>query len=269
MPVLSDRYRGLAPTILVIFIVWAVAAVIMLTATLVAAQNINDKVNDEITGVVSSIDTDLNNVKLAARTDRIARRILEAATPLNDQLDVIITEAESIDRTVPQILDTARQINTTAGRINRNVVQIHGEVLSIGGTVGGIGGSVQGINASVRGIEGRLSAILDTAQGIDLGVENINTRAQRGIDIVAAASDDLHNVLNEVGPAGTRFSRSGRVIGGGPAGHRSGTGTASIHGHANSIDCQLQNVTFTTTGGIGGISLVFATGGRASQYCDQ
>ena len=271
MPVLDDRYRGLAPTILIIIVVWAVAAVLMLTGTLVAARQIDDRVNNDITVSVPEIDKDTDNVKLAARTAEIAKDILPAVDNISNQLTRVEDEATSINRRVPQILSTARSINGTVRQIEREVVgQIGPTVQGIGGSVQSIGAHVQSIHGSVRSIRASGGGILSTVAGsggIERGVANINARADRGIAVVGAIAQDLEDVLLEVGPGHEQVDETGRFAGG-----------ASIHGHANSIDCRIQALTSVTFPGSPGpgIPVIGPGGGTinlnpsgASPYCNR
>src|SRR5918997_1791515 len=243
---------GLAPALpgllLVIVIFWALAAVLMLTGTLINAREIEDDVA-VINNQVTPIDEDLDNIKLAAETNRIATRIREAATPLTGQLDDVISAAQSIDRRASSILATAGDINETAVAINANVTSIGGSVVSIHDTVQSIGANVDSIHGTVRSIfanvvnifstvgpagatdrsiRGNVRRILRTfvalrpeVNSIDRGVSAINRRADRAADVVRGLHSDLSRVDTQVG-----------------VNHRSGSGFG-IHGHANSIDCAL------------------------------
>lgn len=168
--------RGIAGTILVIVIAWALAAVLMLTATLVSAQSIDRHVA-VITTEVSEIDDDTTSVALAADTAQIAQGIDRAARPLSGQLDQVIDAAGNIDGTVNSILATAGEINTT--------------VKSIGATAGSI-------NSTVDSIHGNVGAILGVVGSIHSGVEGINARAERALGIIRAVQADLANVRNQV-----------------------------------------------------------------------
>ncbi len=227
------RNRWLPAVVLVVTVAWALAAVAMLIGTLRAAQAI-DRTGDVIRPTVGGIDKDLDNVKLAAKTNQIALRILDAAEPLSGQADQTLRAARSIDKTVPSILNTAQSINDTAkgigetvDAINFNVNAIHGTVFSIGGTAGSIHGkvgsinaSVQSIGGSVRSINGSGRAILGHVRVIDSDVAGINRRASRVISIAQPIRTDLDAVRDQVG-----------------AGNVGGHTNQTIHGHANSIDC--------------------------------
>lgn len=238
--------------LLVIVIFWALAAVLMLTGTLINAREIDDTV-DVINEQVGPIDKDLDNVKLAAETNRIAAKIRQRAQPLTGQADQIITAAKSIDGKVDSILATAGSINDTAGSINSTVrsinssvnsigsevVSIHGRVQSIGGSVNSIHGLVgsifakvgpQGatdpdsIKASVGRILATFVALDPETRSIDRGVAAINGRGDRAIAGARGIKGDFEGILTNVGN------------GTGSNGHGSKQ-NSSIHGHANSIDC--------------------------------
>ncbi len=230
---------GLAGAMLVVVIAWALAAVLMLTATLVSAKQIDDRVV-VITRNVEPIDQDLENVRLLTETNRIADGILEAARPLPGQLDELISINPSIDRNVLQILDSAQQINQTAkaingtaGAINSTVNSIHATATDINGTVDSILGNVRAIHATTitcpdPGQPGRAPQTGDIIANLERSIRACGTKGipgiNRRVDIVLAAvqgiKGDTANVLAQVGP-----------------GHEFPGGGASIHGHANSIDC--------------------------------
>jgi len=243
--ILTGR-RGLAGAVLVLVIVWALAAVLMLTGTLVAAKRINTSVKT-IKPEVSNIKDDTVAIRLAARTNRIATRIRVAAVPLTGHLDDTLKAAKDIDRVAKSILGKA-------GPINRVVVDINGNVKTIGGTVDaisananainasvrsinanarsinasalGIGSSARSINASVNGIRGSGSTILGKVRVIDGRVSGINDRAVTIQGVARSLGGDLHSTLGIVGT--TNDPRT-------------------ILGHANSIDCStLLNLTGRT-----------------------
>jgi methyl-accepting chemotaxis protein len=262
---------GLAPSlpgiVLVVVIVWALAAVLMLTGTLVNAREIEDTL-PLINAQVLPIDEDLDNVELAEETARLTAQIRDAAAPLSDQADRIIGEARQIDRNAASILVTARAINETATTINGNVLAINdtvsainGNVVSINGTVNSIGGSVSSINSRVRSvgadvasINGRVTSVRRavgstgaTGDGsIKASVDSILDTfvtlepETRSIDAGVAAI----NGRADLGIEGAALIKSDftpiRALVGpgllGAAGH-STDGIGAIHGHANSIDC--------------------------------
>ena len=181
MPPTRERSAtlGLAPALpmiaLVVIIAWALAAVLMLTGTLINAREIENTlplINNE----VQPIDQDLDNVKLAEETARISGRIRRRAAPLSDQADQIIEVAGNIDGRVATILDTAGTINDTAGSINETARSINGSVNSINDTVSSINGKVVSINDTVNSIQANALSINRTADSIGVKVTTINAR---------------------------------------------------------------------------------------------
>jgi hypothetical protein len=217
----SDQ-RGLAGKILVGVIAWALGAVLLLTNTLVAAQQIDTRV-DRITHTVGPIDHDLDSVALAVQTNKTAEEILAAAKPLSGQAGQIVdatvsidSSAKSINTTVGQIgaavkgIDgTARSINSNVLEINKTVKDINGTAKVISGTVNKIDGNVAAIGGSVHGIGGSLSTVLGVVQQIrgdhaasgitpGGGIAAINRRADAVIGLVQGIKVDTGNILVSV-----------------------------------------------------------------------
>lgn len=172
----TGRDSGVAAVALVVVIAWALTAVLLLTQTLVAARQIDERV-DVIRSEVGSVDLDLDDVALLEDTTRVADDIRDAAAPLSGQLDAVIAAAQSIDRRVASIEGTANAINRT---------------------VNDIGGSARSINSHVRAILASLQGVLDAARSIDSGVEGINRRADTVIELVRWIRSDVGNVLGQV-----------------------------------------------------------------------
>jgi len=167
---LSQRHRrgqaGVVGANLAITLAFALFAVIQLTRTTLAAEQIDDRVKT-IVGEVGPIDTDLVEVPKLDETDRIAKEISRAAAPLSAQAEEILTAARSIDGTVSSILGNAGSINGT-----------------------------------VRSIRGNLGALQPVVVSINNGVERINRQADEAIVLVRRIKVNLDNVFTEVGGAG-------------------------------------------------------------------
>ncbi len=158
--------EGVVGANLVIVIAFALFAVIQLTRTTLAAQQIDDRV-EVIEGTVGPIEQDLTNVPKLDETNRIAREILEAARPLTGQAGQILTTARSIDSTVSNIL-----------------------------------GNASSINGTVRGIRGTVGNLAPVVRSINDGVATINGQADQVIAVVREIRLDLSNILAEVGRGG-------------------------------------------------------------------
>ncbi len=165
---------------LAITLAFALFAVIQLTRTTIAAEQIDDRV-EVITADVGDIDDELVNVPKLDETSRIAKQILAAAQPLSGRADEIVVAARSIDATVSNILGNATSINATVG-----------------------------------GIRGNLAALQPVVRSINDGVAAINGRVDRVIGLVAGIKVDLDNVLAQVGTGGAagHTGAGGRTISG-------------------------------------------------------
>ena len=206
--------RGLAGGILVGVIAWALAAVVMLTSTLVTANQIDDTVA-YIRTQVSPIDKDLDSVKLAEKTNELAGRILTAAEPLSGQLGTVLDNTNSIDATAKSIDTTAGQINqvvhsinATAGEINGSAHSINDKVKAINGSVRSIQASVNEINPTAKRIEGNFAGTLAATRSIigdhqaaapGTGLSGAARRVDVLNGLIQALKGDLGNILARVG----------------------------------------------------------------------
>lgn len=220
--------RGIGGAALVVVITWALAAVLMLTGTLIAAQQIDERVRF-ITSRTSTIDDNLDAVRLAGRTDDTVEKILDRARPLSGELSQVTAAAGGIDRraglifdNVGRINDSVGSINRTAGAINANARSINGRVLSINGRVrsirssaGSINARVRSINGSAGSINGRVRSIDRNAGSIRVRVSSINRRADsiggrvgtiltsatsigQRVPLIAAAARDILPVVRRI-----------------------------------------------------------------------
>ena len=205
---------GLAAGILVGVIAWALAAVVMLTSTLVTANQIDDTVA-YIRTQVSPIDRDLDSVKLAEKTNDIAGDILTAAEPLSGQLGTVLDKTNSIDATAKSINTTAGQINqvvhsinATAGEINGSAHSINDKVKAINGSVRSIQASVNEINPTAKRIEGNFAGTLAATRSIigdhqaaapGTGLSGAARRVDVLNGLIQALKGDLGNILARVG----------------------------------------------------------------------
>ena len=189
---LTDE-TGMAEMILVGVIAWALAAVVMLTGTLVSAKEIDTKVAF-IRSQVSPIDHNLDSVKLAATTNQIATDILTAAKPLSGQLGEVTDSTKSIISEASSIDQTAGQINTTVNSISATAGEINGSALAINGTVHGIGNNFGGILDTVRQIRGD-----HKVEGLGGGLAGAARRVDVLISLVTGIKGDTGNILGKVG----------------------------------------------------------------------
>jgi ABC-type transporter Mla subunit MlaD len=160
----SRRELGQAGIALIIVIAWALTAVVMLTRTLVSAQQIDRRVNT-ITTSLHEVHDETALVSELVKTEKTAAAILAAAKPLTGMLATVDDTAKHIDQTVGTIEPNAASINTTVGSINGNVASILSTARSIDGTLRTITGQASTINGLVVLIKADTAAIQDQTNG--------------------------------------------------------------------------------------------------------
>jgi hypothetical protein len=189
---------GLVGVVLTIVIVWALIAVIELTRTTVAAEEINHTVlaitasvssaNGHLSTGCASGNCPLNALPVLNTTISLAQKIQTDAQPLSMQLAQVKTDTASINTTAASILSSAQSINTTVQSINSLVG-------SIGSSVGSIHSSFVGINTNVataitpglvRASDSQVASIVSSVQAIKADTDTINGQA---IGILGQAKD--------------------------------------------------------------------------------
>jgi len=183
---------GIVAVNLVLFLGFALYAVVRLTQTTLAAQQIDERVA-VITREVGPIDQNLNEVPKLDQTNETAAQIRVAAQNLSAEAGNIITAATSI--------------NGTVSDINRNAGTINGTVKQIAGNVGSISGSV-------RTIGGNATTLDNTVGDIRQGVADINRRVDVIINLAGAIRGDLGNVNSVVGNSGALNFAGSKTING-------------------------------------------------------
>ena len=202
---LSRRIRrrdqgGIVAVNLVLFLGFALYAVVQLTRTTLAAQQIDERVGviTRDVGGPAGIDQNLDEVPKLDLTNETAAKIRAAAEPLSGDAQ--------------QIIDAAQSISGTVSDINTNAETINGTVKQIAGNVGSI-------SASVRTIGANATTLNSTVTDIRSGVAGINQRVTIVIDLANAIRSDLGNVNSVVGGSGALTFN----------------GTKTINGHARQI----------------------------------
>ena len=165
-PTETRRELGQAGIALIIVIAWALTAVVMLTRTLISAEQIDRRV-DSITNSLHQVHDETALVAELQRTEKTAAAILAAAKPLSPMLATVDDTAKHIDQTVGTIQPNAESINATVGVINGNVANILATARSIEGTLRTITGQAATINERVGVIRADTVAIQDQTNGSD------------------------------------------------------------------------------------------------------
>jgi seryl-tRNA synthetase len=130
----TAKELGQAGLALIIVIAWALTAVVMLTRTLVSAEQIDRKVNS-ITGNLHEVERETDVVSELVKTEKTSAAILEAAKPLTGMLKVVDDAAKNIDSTAKRIDPNAKSINSTVVSINGHVANILSTARSIENTL--------------------------------------------------------------------------------------------------------------------------------------
>jgi uncharacterized protein YoxC len=192
---------GLLPmTVFTAIIAWALYAVLMLTGTITAANQIDDRVGI-INTVYPTINQNLKAVALAADTGRIAGQIRDAAAPLSPQFTQIIHDVGGINTSVDSILGDVKTINTSVLSINNAVHTIHGSVLPIAAGLDSVDHKARSINNSVHQINDRFGRIRDHVYSIDDRlVHGSNDRIQHVIDHAEGIQDDTDRLAHSLVP---------------------------------------------------------------------
>ena len=163
--------QGQTGIALVIIVAWALAAVLMLTGTLVAAQQIDSRVAD-IVEDTGPIKTETGFVRELEQTNRTVEGILAAVNPLTDRVKAIDDSAKNIDKNVKTILSLAQSINSTVNTINGNASSILGVVREIATGPSTLGG--------VRAINQRIDVALVPVRGIKADTGTIRNEVKVG-----------------------------------------------------------------------------------------
>lgn len=189
--------RGQAGFALIIVIAWALSAVLILTRTLVAAQEINSKVT-VITADLASSKHDTGYVSQLDQTEQTASQILAAAQPLTGQLATVVTTAQDIQKQVDGITPPVQSINGL-------VHTIQGQVASIYGVVNGGSGSIAQILATIRGsqssvilrdvnqIKSDTTSIVQNVNGIEGDFCSFSTGGIGGIPLITGGAPACPN----------------------------------------------------------------------------
>jgi len=182
--------RGLVGVVLTIVIVFALVAVVQLTRTLEAAQQINTTVKD-ITGSVKGANQHLSTgcdpaktptcpaeaLPVLSTTEGIVVQINDAAKPLSAQAGQVLNAVNSINTTASAILATASSINGTVHSIGSSAGSINASVNSIGASINGVNSAVTNIQQGVVGINQRADTIISLANGVKRDTGSINSLA--------------------------------------------------------------------------------------------
>ncbi len=193
------RRFGLPVIALVVVVAWALFAVLMLTGTLVAAEQIGNRVN-AINAEYPKIGENLQALPLADETGRIADEINRATQPVGPQFTQIVGAVGTIESSVKSVEGSVLNVNTSVKSINTSVHSINASVREIDSTLSSVNGEVGSINAAAHGINDSFDGILGEVHSIDDEVAGINNRAATVIDAAVGIKDNLGKVRDPLVP---------------------------------------------------------------------
>ena len=173
--------RGQAGIALIIVIAWALSAVLILTRTLVAAQEINNKVTD-ITAHLAGSKQDTSYVSQLNKTEVTASTILQNAAPLTGQLEIVKNTAAHIQQQVDGITPPVQTINATVHVIHDQVSTILATAQSINNTLTAIRNTQSSvILTDVVNIKADTTSIITNVHTIDADLCHANYGVALGI----------------------------------------------------------------------------------------
>jgi hypothetical protein len=173
--------RGQAGIALIIVIAWALSAVLILTRTLVAAQEINNKVTD-ITAHLAGSKQDTSYVSQLNKTEVTASTILQNAAPLTGQLEIVKNTAAHIQQQVDGITPPVLSINQTVHVIHDQVGTILATAQSINNTLTAIRNTQSSvILTDVVNIKADTTSIITNVHTIDANLCHANYGVALGI----------------------------------------------------------------------------------------
>lgn len=207
---------------LVIYFLFALVAVLLLTRTAIAANAINDDVAAVIEPVTGSINESTKGLAVLDTTVEVTDKIAAGAEPLSghlsgvveatgridDNLDSTNTHVTSIDDSVEEIKKSTGQIKPAIDDLNDTVGDIHSTVRSIDKDFVGVSKGTTSIVHNLNGARASLAAVLDGAGPLHDAVLSILATALKinghadsiqGSPVLLSAANLPLNVLQLLG----------------------------------------------------------------------
>jgi len=215
----TNSEQGLTAIMLVIVGAWALSVFGLLGGILVHAKGIQSDVHG-VTGDLGEITNETEQVKLTKQINQTASDILAIAKPLPANLEKIQASAthiqgnvDSVKGTVLEINGVAKDISATAGGIAKTAETIKNDLVATGKVA-------DEINGRAKAIFGDVNTASDGAKTIEAGLTKAVGQIDGFIGILESLKVDVGNILTSLG-----------------TGHTTPDGKKTIHGHANSIEC--------------------------------
>lgn len=176
---------------LVVFFVFALTAVVMLTRTAVAANSINGEVATAIEPSVGGINHQTRQLPALDRTARLTDRIARAARPLSGRLTGVVSATD---------------------RIDANLVATRTSVASIGRTVDGIRTSTNAIRPAVAVLDGHVDSIRGHAGDIDRSLGSVAIASSDMVRELSGTNASLSAILSLTSPLRVQVHRISTTV---------------------------------------------------------
>lgn len=158
---------------LVVFFVFALSAVLMLTRTAVAANAINRDVASTIEPAVGGIDQKTSHLPVLDTTAKLTGQIAIAAKPLPGELDGVVEATDNINQNLAATLESAASINTSVDGIKKSTGAIRPDIDVLSHHVAGIHHAAKGIAASLSTVGNQSSSMVVNLRGANIALANI------------------------------------------------------------------------------------------------
>lgn len=164
---------------LVVFFIFALTAVTMLTRTAIAANAINRDVANAVAPAVGRINTETSQLPVLDVTARVTSQIAAAAEPLSGHLEGVVAATDNINRNLASTLESVR---------------------GIGSSVDGINGSTRVIRPAVGVLNAHVDTILSQARGISTRLSTVADASSSMVKGLAGANASLESIYRAIGP---------------------------------------------------------------------
>lgn len=179
--------RAIAVNVIVFF-AFALAALVFLTKSAVAANAINRDVGAAIAPSTVGINKSTSALPALNSTMALTEKIAKATDPLAGHLGHVVTSTDNIDGNLSQIQGDVTEIGETVEEINSDVGQIRPEIFTLSEGVNGVHSKAGSISSSLAqvandtdsmtrsltGINASLASVLRDTKPLDVNVSGIS-----------------------------------------------------------------------------------------------
>lgn len=158
---------------LVIYFLFALIAVVLLTRTAVAANAINRDVAQAIQPATGGINESTSNLTQLDTTVDVTSQIQAAAEPLSGHLDGVVAATERIDSNLASTDVHVKSIDNAVTEIKASTGKIKPEVDELGDTVESIHDNAEGIDKGLNGVYKETNSIYKNLGGAQKSLQSV------------------------------------------------------------------------------------------------